>query len=169
MGRRSTRRRNARRGKAKAEGRLPETTVNHRLQRAVEPTEALDDATGSRIVAVRAEFRGPLPPPSILRAYKEAGPDIPERIVRMAERQAEGRIKVARLEAEADVRLEGQGQIFAFVLALSLLVLAGFLVHAGRTEFAVTVFLTDALGLVGMFLLSRRDRMRPGNSTTARD
>lgn len=67
-------------------------------------------------------FRGPLPPPDVLKAYNEATDDAADRILRMTEAQGEHRRK-----AEAAIITKGlagteRGQWFGFIIAMTALI-----------------------------------------------
>lgn len=68
---------------------------------------------------IQEHFSGPLPHPDILEKYEQIVPKAAERILAMAERQADHRQKLERLESKSDVVLSFTGQICALVFVLS--------------------------------------------------
>ena len=78
--------------------------------------------------SVQLHFRGPLPPPNILREYDEVAPNAAERILRMAERQVEHRNAIER----GDSRRATLGLIAGVVVALAALALPAYAVYLGQ-------------------------------------
>lgn len=75
---------------------------------------------------MQARFTGPIPPPSLLRGYDEVCPGAASRIIEMAEKQEDHRMKMER--TAADVGLEAmrqefwearRGQVCAVIVALA--------------------------------------------------
>src|SRR5213592_1328991 len=66
-----------------------------------------------------AMFSGPLPPPEVLTKYNEAVPNAAERILVLAERQAEHRQKLEAKVIASNTFNQTLGSIFAFILGLA--------------------------------------------------
>lgn len=64
-------------------------------------------------------FAGPLPPPQVLRAYREAIPDAPERILDMAEAQARHRMRMDGLGLAAAVAIAALATVPGVLLAVT--------------------------------------------------
>jgi uncharacterized membrane protein len=79
-------------------------------RKAQNPSDPQDSLT----VQAQQIFSGPIPPPAVLRQYGEIGPDLPERIMKMAEAHAAADVKRKLKESSAI----GNGQIFSFALGL---------------------------------------------------
>jgi len=94
-------------------------------------SESSQGAPRKTVAAVSTEFVGPLPPPAMLDGYNQIIPDGANRIMRMAESEAEHRRSIEKevlaIQKE-DLRRERAerrlGQIFAFVLC-TIAILAG--------------------------------------------
>lgn len=102
----------------------------------------------------KSSYSGPLPKPSDFAAYKETLPNAPERIMSMAEKE-----QAHRQEIETDiVRKTGRenllGQILAFLLALSCLVVATYLGLQGHDTLAGAI-ITIAAVLSSIFYLKK--------------
>lgn len=120
------------------------------LQARGQPTEAED----GRILAVRGlvqQFRGPLPPPAVLRGYDEVVPGGAERILAMAERQAAHRQNI-----------ESRGQLFGFSLAASAIGGAFLAVAAGVPLAGVAGVIVAVATLSGFFIWGRAGGVRRG-------
>ena len=85
---------------------------------------------------------GPLPDPETLRRYAEIIPDGAERIMRMAEKEQEGRLSVQR----AGVKQAKGGLATGFTVAMTICGLVGYGFHLG--------YAVEAAGLVGATLAS---------------
>ena len=112
-------------------GQEPKTDV----ERQVTPRPARRPA--------RVYFRGPLPPPTLLRQYDDIAPNAAERILRMAERQAEHRIAIER----GDSRRATLGIIAGVIVALAALALPAYAFHLGQP-------ITGLVGLLGFIGVS---------------
>ncbi len=86
-----------------------------------------------------AQMSGPLPPPSIMKAYNELVEKGAERIFTNFENQSHHRQKI-----------EVRGQIFSFVLGIVILMVAGYLAYLkqGLATFGVIVGLLISLVIV---------------------
>lgn len=73
-----------------------------------------------RAMAVMNEesFSGPIPPPSVLKQYEEMQPGSADRILKMAEMQAEHRMELEKKAIGGQVDQSKRGQVFGFILAL---------------------------------------------------
>jgi len=58
----------------------------------------------SRIEAVRAQFSGPIPPPSILEAYEKLAAGSADRLIRMAEEEAVHRRSLESQALDSDIQ-----------------------------------------------------------------
>lgn len=98
--------------------------------RIIEAEEAKDETAATEVVgpeaaeavkavvveAIKSEFSGPIPPPSIIKDYEEILPGAADRIISMAERQATHRQEMERRMIEAEARDSFLGILFAFFL-----------------------------------------------------
>ncbi|HMI82169.1 MAG TPA: DUF2335 domain-containing protein [Solirubrobacterales bacterium] len=104
--------------------------------------EGLAPENGEAVVqAVRVEFSGPLPHPQVLAQYNDAVSDGAERIVRLAENQAQHR-----------QALEARGQAFTFALAMVSLLGGIFLIALGNSAAGLVPLVAAIAGLGGIFV-----------------
>ncbi len=103
--------------------------------------EIVDEPTREQLVQILAasQFRGPLPPPEMLAQYNEALPDGADRIVTMAEKQADHRRRV-----------ESRGQIFGFSIAMTAILGGIGLIADGRSAEGLVPLVGALVGLVGV-------------------
>lgn len=117
----------------------------HKLLEAVERYPQVVSLT---LKASTSLWRGPLPHPEDLRAYGEISPDLPDRIVRLTEREQLHRHGVDnRLD-----RSRSLGQIGALVLALLGIVFGFVLLLLGRTVEGSIFGGTPLVLLIGAFI-----------------
>lgn len=99
----------------------------------------------------------PLPPPEILRAYKDVQDDIPERILRLVETQTAHRQTVESRTLDNTNRLETIGLIFGFIVVLAVVGIGIYLLAMGRAwSGSITIF--GILAGVAKLYLSQQKR-----------
>ena len=150
-----------------------EEIMSQKIEEAIEPVinseltnkqkvEQVGQVIG-RFIAVKQEtFSGPMPPPSLLMDYKTLIPDAPERILKMAEREQEHRIKVDdEVLKQSGVSIlemskaNRNSQIFAFILTLLLIISGVFLTIKGFPWVGGTIFGTTIMGVVAVFITGK--------------
>lgn len=110
-----------------------------------------------------ASFRGPLPPPSLLQGYDDIQPGFAERIVRMAEGEADHRRQLEQKALDADIKLSHKdfterrwGQCLAFTIVLVMAAIGGYLGINGK-QVVGSVFGGPAIiAIVGAFLNKKK-------------
>lgn len=105
-------------------------------------------------------FEGPLPPPDVLEGYERMLPGSAERILRMAEQQAEHRRVVLITLVEADTSRARWGLWLGAVVALVFVLAAVVMVLAGQAVAGTIVATADLLSIVGVFVYGTRRRER---------
>ena len=131
---------------------------------------------------ISARWEGPLPPPVALQQYDDVHPGLAERIVQMAEKQVDSRIRVDdRASLQEDVRVQTErtavigdsrrayiGLFFAFILSLLIISLAYYAVVWGNPWVGVAAIGINIAGLAGVFVYGtnarRRERERRADS-----
>jgi uncharacterized membrane protein len=130
-------------------------------------TQFLTTPHAGHVVALaqttEVSFSGPLPPPDALAGYGRIDPTFPERIVRLAEEEAQHRRRseTVALDAEANdaraARVERRiGQVLGFVLAVLFLIAGVWLTLAGHPTVGAVVLGTTMVSLVTVFVVGRR-------------
>ena len=105
-------------------------------------------------------FEGPLPPPAVLEGYERVLPGSAERILRMAEQQAEHRRVVLTTLVEADTSRARWGLWLGAAVAVAFILATTAMVLAGQTVAGTIVATADLLGIVGVFVYGARRRVR---------
>ncbi len=104
----------------------------------------------------RQEFSGPLPPPEILKGYETILPGAAERILSMAENQANHRQIMEQKFLNANTRNSFIGLIFAFLIALAITI-GGIICILNNKGFSGTFLgASGLLGVLGVFVYGTR-------------
>lgn len=83
------------------------------------------DQQSKLVIAQQSEvFQGPVPHPDILRGYEDIVPGAADRILTMAEKEADVRHELQQKALDSDIRDSRLGIIFGFVLVLVCIVAA---------------------------------------------
>lgn len=109
------------------------------------------------IVRQIGTFQGPLPPPEMLGAYERIHPGLAERLVSMAEKNAEHRRDVERTAVTGSLSLQRLGTWLSFALAL-IFIVAGVVLVLADKQIAGTGSLAAAVLGVAVALIRRRRR-----------
>lgn len=84
--------------------------------------EQVDSQVKQVIAKIESEFSGPIPPPHIIKGYEETLPGAANRILEMAERQAEHRQKMEFIMIHSESRDSLLGILFAFALGIGCII-----------------------------------------------
>lgn len=97
-------------------------------------------------------FQGPIPSPEALQEFKEVDPSFPERIMALAEKQAEHRqgVELRQIKMIVGARYLGLGTAFLSVLAICALAAYGF--QKGHAAEAASMVGAVVVGLVVAFI-----------------
>lgn len=100
-------------------------------------------------------FSGPLPPPEALARYNDIEPGMADRIVRMAEHQAEHRQRMESAVITGNIRAEARGQHYG--LAISLIVVLGslWLISTGHGVLGLAGIVATLASLAAVFVWGR--------------
>lgn len=101
---------------------------------------------------------GPLPPAEAFEKYEAVCPGAANRIIRMAEKQAEHRQEIEKLVVSSGVRNSHMGIISAFVLALVILICGVFCILQGHDWAGTVIVGIDIVGLCGVFVYGTKMR-----------
>jgi uncharacterized membrane protein len=92
----------------------------------------------------------------MLAKYNEIIPDGAERIVAMAERQSAHRQSLEKRVVNSNTRNELLGQIFGFVISMTVVVGGFVLISQGKNVTGISAVLGSLAALVGVFALGKR-------------
>jgi len=103
----------------------------------------------------RSQYSGPLPPPEILQAIDDACPGGAGRVITQMEEQGRHRRSLETIVVTGDDRREDKGQIFGFVLCLTV-VIGGVVLLALGINLGGYIALIGGLGLpAGLFVYKK--------------
>lgn len=118
--------------------------------------------SGMSVSAVSSSsFSGPLPPPSTLAAYAQAGADVPERIVAMAEKQAAHRQSLEAQVVRATTRQSFLGVLCALAITGLAIVAGTYAALHGQPIFGAGVAGAPTAGLAAIFIGASRRKPKP--------
>ena len=96
-------------------------------------------------------FTGPLPPPEILSQYNKVHPDFADRLLTDFERQGEHRRLLEQEVIKSQLKESNRGQIFAFLLAVIVILVGGFVIYLGPLWVGITLIVSDICGFVFIY------------------
>lgn len=107
-------------------------------------------------------YSGPIPPPDILKDYSKVLPGAPDRIIKMAENEADHRHEMDRKEHSERTL----GQWFAIILTLAALLVVCYAIKNGETIVAsilagTTIIALAVVFITGKFEKSQEPRIKP--------
>lgn len=109
-------------------------------------------------VSLSATYSGPLPPPQVLDFYDKCVPGAANRIIAMAEKQQEHRLRIEEKAVDKSLEANKMGQIFAFVIAVLALLAITFLGYHGMQTTASALAVVTGGGIVGAFITGRKEQ-----------
>lgn len=113
-----------------------------------------------REIITAASFSGPLPPPQILEDYNRIVPGSANRIIAMAERQADHRRRLESQVISSDITNSRIGLICGLFIGLSGLVAATVIAIYGNPQAGVGMGLVTLASLVSVFVYGSRLRVK---------
>jgi uncharacterized membrane protein len=103
-------------------------------------------------------FRGPIPPPEVLKGYNDIIENGAERILTMAEKQSTHRMQLENHAIREELKQSRLGQVFGFILGIVGFGLATFLALYGHETIAGIFGTTTIIGLVTVFVLGKKSQ-----------
>lgn len=134
-----------------------------------QPAKRPEARQGVSVTHRRTEvFSGPLPPPHFIEEYERILPGSFDRILRMAEKQADHRHELEQRAVRADARHQLFGVIGGFLLAALLIAGAIYLLAQGRRLDGFSVLGTVIGQVLGAFVYTRKRQARELQEKAAR-
>jgi uncharacterized membrane protein len=109
-------------------------------------------------VSVTMMHSGPLPDPQSLSAYDQLIPNGADRIMKMAEKQQDHRMKIERTAIGRQTFQSFIGQVFGFLIGLTGIGSGTFLAYNGFTTVGAVIAGGTVVSLVSVFVIGRRSR-----------
>lgn len=110
-----------------------------------------------RLIAIQiaSYFKGPLPPPDILRQYNDIVKDGAERIFNRYEAQSSHRMQLEDHAVKEELKQSSRGQLFGFVISIFGLGLAGLLAYLGHEAIAGIIGGSTIVSLATVFVVGK--------------
>lgn len=124
------------------------------------PASAPIESSPSKVVATSTKkttvaFSGPLPPPSILAGYDNILPGAAERILTIAESEADHQRSMERFHAQETFRERRRGQQCALSIAVIAFGVSAFLGYTDHDFVAGVISGTTLISIVASFVIGR--------------
>lgn len=143
------------------------------------PTLKRRTVLSARRTRVEAHFKGPLPPPNILSQYDRVFPGLGDRIVTMAEREQQARIRSAEesdarkkalteqacKESSDNSKMTRRGQTCGLIITGTCILCALYCVVTGKSDSSVWAFIAiPTASFIGSFMPRPRQRNEKDNT-----
>ena len=111
-----------------------------------------------KIVTALAHYSGPFPPAAELEHYESICPGFTEKLMERYVAQSNHRMELETKVVESGIRNSARGQVFAFILALTTILIGSVLLYLNK-DIAGIVAILGALGaLVGVFIYGNKSK-----------
>ncbi len=107
-----------------------------------------------------AMYSGPIPDPAYLEKYEQICPGAADRIIAMAERQAEHRQSLEKMGIKSNTRNSTLGVVSAFILGAITILSGAALAYYGRELSGAFLGSAGLIGLVGVFIYGTRSSQK---------
>ena len=114
-----------------------------------------------------SSYTGPLPPPDILRQYNDVEPGLVNRVVTMAEIQAQHRHALESTVVSGRIGAERQGQWLGFIIAMTALIGSFALIAVGKDTVGISGVLGTITTLGGVFVYGRYSQKKENEQKKA--
>lgn len=94
------------------------------------------DVVAQEYVSVATKYAGPIPPPSLLRGYKDIDESLPDRIFTEFEKNSAHIREQERMALKASIKEKSQGQWMAFIVSMTLLAIMMYSLYTENYVFA---------------------------------
>jgi len=114
----------------------------------------------TKISAIIKSHVGPLPSPECLQEYNSVLPGLAERIVSMAEKQSNHRIKIEEIVIQSNVKESRLGQTYGLLIGLAGMAVTLTLALSGHDSVASIIGSSTLVSLVAVFVIGRRKQQK---------
>ncbi|EOB9998027.1 DUF2335 domain-containing protein [Cronobacter sakazakii] len=128
-------------------------------------TRVLDRPEIQEIVVAHHAFQGPLPPPYVLKGYKDILPDSPERIFQLTEKEFAHRQKMEEKALDGAINRDKRGQLYGLGATIFTVACATLLGLTGHEVLAGTVIGT-VVAVAGIFVIRQKPIMKKKKDDT---
>jgi uncharacterized membrane protein len=117
---------------------------------------------------VQIRYDAPIPPPGMMAEYERVQPGSVDRIISMAESQANHRQSLESRKLNSDIANEGRGQNYAFILSLVAMLGGIFLIWQGKDVYGFILLIATLVTLAGVFIGGRYSQTRERRAQMAK-
>lgn len=103
-----------------------------------------------------SSFSGPLPPPKTLEGYEQILPGAADRIIKMAEQNANNRLNLDNKIVEADIKRSNKGQYLGFILSVLFIGAAILCAYLDQPFPASVLGIGGFSSIISIFVLGRK-------------
>lgn len=132
----------------KSQEQLPTSSIKTPSQEKLTKQEQTIEIPDATALMIAAGFSGPIPPPEIIEKYNEVVPGAADRIITMAEKEANHRHDIDKKKLKERTR----GQWFAAILTLAAFFLIYIALINNRTLVASIIAGSTIIGLAAIFI-----------------
>ncbi len=145
-------------GQAFDDIKSPPAEIQNILKDVPEPQRRV--LTRHLMQITQTHYSGPLPPPFIIEGYERVLPGSADRILKMAENQAEHRQSLETKVISSNILNEKLGLIFGLLLAVGFLTAGFLLVWDGKEVTGLVALGAPIIGIIGAYIDSQRRKQR---------
>jgi uncharacterized membrane protein len=125
-----------------------------------QPVPAMSKSAQMTQVVTQRITTGPLPEPETLARYEQVQPGAADRIIRMAEQQAEHRRGIEKTVVNGNVAREKWGQMIGAGLYILTVGAGTWLIAHGFSTGGLTTIISASAGAVGVFIVGKTQRSK---------
>jgi uncharacterized membrane protein len=114
----------------------------------VESTAARGEFPSAGLIFEYEDYKGPVPHPRLIQGYQDAIPNGGERVMAMAEAEAEHRRGMENRQLQDSFRAHVLGQVCGFILAVVVVGLGAWLISKGHSLAGYATLIVGAASLV---------------------
>jgi uncharacterized membrane protein len=108
------------------------------------------------IFAARAQYSGPVPPPSMLREYDTVQPGFADRLISMAEKEQVHRQELQKTAMKGEIAKDKRGQDYALTISIMIILGSIGLIYTGHEISGSILAGSTLLGLAYIFITGRK-------------
>jgi uncharacterized membrane protein len=136
----------------------------------MKPSKEQQNQQSSISVSRQQLFAGPVPSPDLLEKYEQIQPGFADRLIKMAEKEQEHRLKSQEKLIDGERELSNKelanfkrGQIFAILSVFIIVSLCVFIFYRGYKTEGRDIAVAVIIGLAGIFISGRFNRKKGHN------
>ncbi len=144
---------------------MPDNFLPEKEKKQSDHTDELQAVATQRFTAT-ASYYGPIPPASEMAKYEDIQPGMADRIMAMAEKQSEHRQNIEKIVITNDARKSLLGVVFAFIICMSCLIIAGLCFYWDKNGLGVFISSFGLTSVVGTFIYGTRSNRKEREQKT---